>query len=341
MKRRTMLLGSVASCAGVALFAPWVFTGRNAGITVISGPTMGTRYSVKFAGDTDTAASIRRGAAEVVEKIDSLMSTYRAESELSAFNGTPSIGWIEMSADTSAVFEEARRVGDLTGGAFDLTVGPLVNLWGFGTTSHPHAIPAEETLADVARFVDYRLLSAEGGHVRKAEAALRVDLSGIAKGYAVDRVAALLDRHGITSYLIDIGGELRARGRKADGRPWRVGIERPVPGLRSVYRAVALPEGAIATSGDYRNFFVHEGRRYSHTVDPRTARPVTHSLASVTVISETAMTADAFSTAMMVLGPEAGYEFARSHNLAAAFILHGRDGFEERWTPAFEPHLVA
>lgn len=341
MKRRTMLVGSLAACSGIALAAPWILSRRTPDVTALRGPTMGTYYSVKFGEDAAGVALVQRETAQVLTHVDALMSTYRPDSELSAFNATPSTGWTEMSADTRTVIDEALRVGDLTQGAFDVTVGPLVNLWGFGATGNPLAVPDDEALADAARAVDYRLLAARGRSVRKSVPALHADLSGIAKGYAVDRLAALLDRRGIESYLIEVGGELRAHGRKPDGLPWRVGIERPVPGARSVYRAVNLHDRAIATSGDYRNFFLHEGQRYSHTVDPRTARPVIHTLASVSVIAETAMTADAFSTAIMVLGPDAGYEFARSHDLAATLIAHRGDGFEERWTPAFERHRVS
>jgi len=340
MKRRTVLIGALAAGCGVAFGVPWVLTSRAKDIKSLRGPSMGTSYKVSFAGGAADANAVHNEIRSVLGRINTLMSTYRADSELSVFNTIPSVDWTNLSIDTRNVMNEALRVGNLTDGAFDVTVGPLVNLWGFGAAGRALTIPEDELLADAASAVDYRLLTSREHAIRKSAPALQVDLSGIAKGYAVDRTAQALDRHGIEDYLIDIGGELRARGRKPDGRGWRVGIERPVPGARSVYRVVELGGGAIATSGDYRNYFEHEGRRYSHTVDPRTARPVTHSLASVSVIADTAMTADAFSTAIMVLGPDEGYEFARSRDLAASLIVRREDGFDERWTPAFEPYRV-
>ncbi len=341
MKRRTMLTGALAAGCGLAIGAPWLLSKRGTGVTSLRGPTMGTQYSVKFGEGAADASAVHGEVRSVLARINALMSTYQSDSELSLFNTTASVDWTEVSVDTHNVMDEALRVGGLTQGAFDVTVGPLVNLWGFGSTGRTLTVPQDELLADAASTVDYRRLNSSGLSIRKSAPDLQVDLSAIAKGYAVDRVAELLDRHGIEDYLLDIGGELRARGRKPDGGGWRVGIERPVPGSRSVYRVVELGNRAIATSGDYRNYFEHEGRRYSHTVDPRTARPVTHPLASVSVIADTAMTADAFSTAIMVLGPDEGYEFARSNDLAASLIVRREDGFDERWTPAFEPHRVS
>lgn len=341
MKRRTLLTGVLATGCGLALGAPWVLSRRTTGIKSLRGPTMGTYYNVQFRDDEAALDSVHGEVRAVLARINALMSTYQPDSELSRFNTAPSVRWTEISLDTHTVMNEALRVGDLTQGAFDVSIGPLVNLWGFGATPHTLAIPRDEALADAASAVDYRLLTSNDRSIRKLSPALQADLSGIAKGYAVDQLARVLDRHGVEGYLIDIGGELRARGRKPNGDGWRVGIERPIPGARSVYRVVELGDRAIATSGDYRNYFIYEGRRYSHTLDPRTARPVTHSLASVSVIADTAMIADAMSTAIMVLGPDAGYEFARSHSLAASLIMHRGDGFDERWTPAFVPHLVS
>lgn len=340
MNRRAVLAGALAAGCGLALGAPWVLSRRTPGITPLRGQSMGTFYTVKFPEDAGPAGPLHEEIQAVLARIDALMSTYKVDSELSLFNAAASVDWMTMSADTHDVVTEAVRVGHLTRGAFDITVGPLVDLWGFGAAPRTLAIPRDEALADAASAVDYQLLSSNGPSLRKSSSAVQVELSGIAKGYAVDRVAAVLEGHGVADYLVDIGGELRTRGRKPDGRRWRVGIERPDPDSRTVFRAVELGDRAIATSGDYRNFFVHEGRRYSHTIDPRTGRPVTHQLRSVSVIADTAMTADGLSTAIMVLGPHEGYEFARSHHLAASLIVHQDDGFDERWTPEFEPYRV-
>lgn len=341
MNRRAVLTGALAAGCGLALGAPWVLSKRTVGITALRGSSMGTSYSVKFPEDAAPAPALHSDIQSVLARINALMSTYEANSELSLFNEARSVDSMEVSVDTHTVVAEAMRIGDLTEGAFDVTVGPLVDLWGFGPAPRSLTIPRDEALADAASTVDYRLLNSSGLSLRKSMPAVHMDLSGIAKGYAVDCLAELLDGHGVEDYLIDIGGELRTHGQKPDGQPWRVGIERPVPGQRSVFRVVELGDRAIATSGNYRNFFVYEGRRYSHTLDPRTGRPVTHQLSSVSVIADRAMTADALATAIMVLGPDQGYEFSRSHDLAASLIVQQGDGFDKRWTPAFEPYRVS
>ncbi len=312
---------------------------RGERVAVIEGATMGTAYRVSAVVDAGEVDALEDDVAAIVGQIDGLMSTYRPESELSRFNASDGTGWVEVSADTHAVLAAAHRTAAVTGGSFDATVGPLVDLWGFGPSGSRRALPAERDLADVrSRIGSEHLEPARDRHaVRKTLAGLHVDLSGIAKGYGVDRVAGRLDVAGVEHYLVDIGGELRARGRKPDGTPWRIGIERPSAGRRVPLTVIGLEDRAVATSGDYRNFFDLGGRRYSHAIDPVTGRPVEHTLASVSVVADTAMEADALSTALMVMGPERGYEHARSAGAAALFLVREPDGFRQIATPEFEP----
>jgi thiamine biosynthesis lipoprotein len=236
---------------------------------------------------------------------------------------------------------EAQRVSRLTGGAFDITVGPLVDVWGFGPSSVDET-PSDTVIQELLAATGYQQLEVDvrAGTLRKAGDSCHIDLSAIAKGYAVDRVAAALDDGGYGSYLVEIGGEVRTRGHNGAGEAWRVGIERPDPERRSVYAAVALSGLSMATSGDYRNFFIRDGVRISHTIDPRTGRPVAHDLASVSVVAASCMTADAFATALEVMGPAEGFEFAERQHISAFFLIRAGDGvFEERRTSQWDASI--
>jgi thiamine biosynthesis lipoprotein len=304
---------------------------------------MGTTYAVKLYHDSAVDVGALKSRIDArLERINNLMSTWRTDSELSRFNSSRDTGWFAVSAETARVVEAARAISALSGGAFDVTVGPVVNLWGFGPGRGEAGPPSEQRIAEAMRGVGYQLLA-----VRSSPAALRkklpdlyVDLSAIAKGFAVDDLARLLDDRGFQSYLVEIGGELRARGSKPDGSTWKVAIERPLPGERSVQVVVALRENAIATSGDYRNYLEKDGKRYSHTINPRTGRPIAHGLASVSVITESAMRADALATAIMVLGPEAGYRLAVREALAVQLIFRSGNRLQVRATPEFERYVL-
>ncbi len=347
MKRRTYLAGTLAVAARLAVpGSVLALSGCGAGardaMTRLSGPTMGTGYRISLPQrlTADETETVRASVEAALGRVDALMSTYRSDSELSAFNAAGAKEWLDVAPDTAAVMAEALRTGSLSGGAFDVTVGPLVDLWGFGPGDR-QGVPSDEAIADAAALSGQnalRFLPKRG--IAKDRDGLRVDLSGIAKGHAVDLVAERLEAAGFDSYLIDVGGELKARGRKADGAIWRVGIERPVPGEHQVQRVVTLEGGAIATSGDYRNFFERGGRRYSHTIDPRTGRPVEHTLASVSVIADSAMTADSLSTALMVMGPEEGLALAESLELPALFLLRSDGNIVERATRAFMDRTI-
>lgn len=314
-------------------------------IVGLDGATMGTFYSVQFVRE-GVEIDIDRLAADietVLDGIDDGMSTYRSDSELMRFNANKETDWIEISDNLATVLGESLRISALTDGAFDVTVGPLVNLWGFGPDLAEDSIPSITDIDRQRSRVGYRLLATRDKPpgVRKERGDLFVDLSAVAKGFAVDRLADLLDQAGIGNYLVEIGGELKARGVKPGGGNWMVAIEQPASNARRVQKTLPLENQAIATSGDYRNFFEIDGQRYSHAIDPRTGWPVKHSVASVTVISSSAMTADAFATALLVLGEEDGYKVATEHCIAALFLLRNGDNFSELATPEFERLLAA
>jgi thiamine biosynthesis lipoprotein len=264
------------------------------------------------------------------------MSTYDEASEVSRFNASRTTDWIEMSAETVAVVDEALRISALTRGAFDITVGPLVNLWGFGPAGRSPSPPSEEAIASALGRVGYGWLRTRQAPpaLRKARADVEVDLSAIAPGYAADLVAEHLQAAQVPSFLVDVGGEMRAEGRSPDGTAWRIGVETPVAGRRRVQRVLLLADRAVATSGGYRSFFEAGGRRFSHTIDPRTGRPVSHNLVSVSVVDATAMRADALATGLAVLGPEEGPALAQREDLAVLFVLQDGDDLREQPTPA-------
>jgi thiamine biosynthesis lipoprotein len=346
MRRRTCLAGSAvallrlaAPAASVALSGCGAAQG-----TRLGGLRMGMSWSVSLAGRLGgaEAQALHRLAVGELDRVEAAMSTWRPDSELSRLNAAPAGAWFAVSEGLLRVLEAARQEHVRCGGAFDATVGPLVDLWGFGARLRrrwPLDTDVAEALARAG--MDALAVDPARGGVRKIRGDVSLDLCGIAKGHAVDRVAAALESAGVRDYLVDVGGELRSAGRAPRGGPWRVGIERPLPGRVEVRRVVALDGAALATSGDYRHYVEHAGRRYSHTVDPRSGEPVTHSLAAVSVIAATAMTADALSTAMMVLGPQAGPALAESLGVPALFQQRDVGGVVERMSAGFERHLVA
>lgn len=311
----------------------------------ISGATMGTWYNIKVSGPNQdlTAERLQPQVDARLEEINLAMSTYLPESEISRFNRFRGGEWFEVSPDTMTVVAKALQVSDQTDGAFDVTVGPLVNLWSFGPEDQPERIPTDDEIADAKAKTGFRLIE-----VRRQPPALRktlpevyIDLSGIAKGFAVDAIAELFELQGIERFMIEIGGEVRTSGRKQDGTPWRIGIESPVSVMRGPpQQIVDLENCALATSGDYRNYFEQDGRRYSHTIDPRTGSPIEHRLASVSVISADCMTADAMATALSVMGPDDAYQHAEEHKLDVLLIIRESDGFAEKATDGFERHMA-
>lgn len=308
------------------------------------GETMGSTWSVNavLPAGTDEDA-IRKGIQGEVDRVVAQMSTYEADSDLSRFNRAPAGTWQALPSEFFTVLSYALSLARDSGGAYDPTVGPLVNLWGFGPDKRPHEAPDAKAIeAARARVGWSRIRLDNAGRRAFQPGGVYVDLSSVAKGFGVDQVAWFLDRAGIHAYLVEVGGELRGKGRKPDGSPWHVGIERPgaaagaVDATDQVERIVSLNDQAIATSGDYRHFFESGGRYYSHHIDPRTGYPVAHRVASVSIVADDCMHADSLGTTMTVLGPEEGMRYAKAHGVAVLFILYGENGhFEERMSPAF------
>jgi thiamine biosynthesis lipoprotein len=309
----------------------------------LSGLTMGTTYTVKInALNTHVdVVSLKRGIDKLLDEIDAKMSTYRPDSELSKINSSPSAVWIALSDDLYTVIEASISVSQLSKGAFDITAGPLINLWGFGPQGRPEKIPD-----DVAIQAAKNTTGHENIHLQKSSRSIMkemdgiyIDLSAIAPGYAADKLAGLLEAASLHDYMVEIGGEIRARGRNPDGDYWRIGIEKPLSEQRSVERIINLKDTGMSTSGDYRDFYEVNGVRYSHTIDPGTGRPVTHNLASVTVLNSACMLADAWATALMVMGPDKGMATANQLGLPVYFILRNADGYSEMMSNNFMPLL--
>ncbi len=303
------------------------------------GLALGTSFSVKV---TTLPPGIDREFLKnkldsLIEQVNQQMSTYLQSSELSKFNRSRSTNWQPVSNDLARVVALALAVSEWSEGAFDVTVGPLVNLWGFGPDPRLNQAPSPKAIAQAKSRLGYKSLEVRQSPpaLRKQKADLYVDLSAIAKGYAVDKLAEFLDAIGTEGYLVEIGGELRLKGLSPRGEPWRIAIEKPEANVRQIQKVLTLTDTAVATSGDYRNYFEVNGRRFSHTIDPRTGMPISHRLASVTVLSHTTTQADALATALMVLGPDKGWKKAVETGIAALFIVKEKEGFAEKATKAF------
>lgn len=338
--------------AFLALFLTWMWLRpEDAGqVYQLSGDTMGTRYSVLVTDFPDDVSDneLAEGIEQRLYRVDrELMSTYAPDSELSRFNQSPVGQWMDVSAELAEVMVQAQAISELTGGYFDVTVGPLVDRWGFGPVQEmadSTRIPTDSEIEDLRERVGYRHLEVnqQPPQLRKLRD-VRVDLSAIAKGYGTDVIADYLDSVGLDSYFVEIGGELRIRGIKPDGSSWVPAIEKPGQGAPVVYEVIAVDGQpvAVAGSGDYRNFFEQNGVRFSHEIDPFTGRPIRHDLAAVYVITDTAIMADALATAFMVMGDERASELAQRLDLAVFFITKSDtdDGFDSHYTPQFERYL--
>ena len=337
--RRTFLKAGLGAMAALAAGCDGR-RARPAGLHEFRGPTMGSTYTVKIVDRGLSAtgqAEVHAAVLTALERVDARMSTYRPDSELSRFNRHAAEGPFTASPELAQVLAKAAEVSAATSGAFDVTIGPLVNAWGFGPPGRVQ-LPTVDEIARLRERVDWRSIALDpaAGTVRKARPDAYVDFSGIAQGYGADQVAAALEARGFGDFLVDVSGEVRARGVNADGVPWRIGIERPDAPGRTPHFVVPLTDRVLATSGDYRNWFEHDGRRYSHEIDPAIGAPVTHRLASVSVVHADCALADAWATALFVLGPDKGPALAEAQGLAAHFIVREwGGGFVDRRSPAF------
>lgn len=303
-----------------------------------TGHTMGTQFSVKLTTDNVDTAALTEALEASLAEVNHMMSTYQPDTEISRFNSSETTEWQEVSQEFCLSVEEALALSAFTNGSFDITVGPLVNLWGFGPDGIVLEPPRDEDIVAMQDAVGYEHLqvNCDTPAVRKANTSIALDMSAFGKGYAVDRIADVLEQRGFENYLVEVGGELRFRGKNAKGENWAIGIEVPKADQRTPYAIIRLTDTAMATSGDYRNFFEADGKLYSHTIDTRTGRPVTHTLASVTVVDDEGARADALATALLVMGPVEGLAFATAQDVAALFLLRTPSGIDELSTPAFE-----
>ncbi|UXN36788.1 FAD:protein FMN transferase [Avibacterium paragallinarum] len=313
-------------------------------IVTLSGKTMGTTYHIKYitAEASQSAADTHEGVEKILKDVNDKMSTYIPTSELSRFNQNRAVNTpIEISADLAKVIGEAIRLNKVTQGALDVTVGPLVNLWGFGPEKRVEKAPTQQQLDERRAWVGIEKLtlseSAGKFYLEKAVPELYVDLSSIAKGFGVDQVADYLESLHIGNYMVEIGGEIRAKGNNSENKPWQIAIEKPtMDGSRGVEQVVGLHNLAMATSGDYRIYFEENGVRYSHEINPQTGRPIQHHLASITVLDPSSMTADGLSTGLFVLGEDEALKVAEQQQLAVYLIIKTESGFEVKMSSAFK-----
>ena len=304
----------------------------------ISGETMGTTYSIKVIQRTEIPIDVKALKGQIDDaliQVNALMSTYDPDSELSQLNKTAAGIPFPISEQTEFVLKEAIRLQNLSRGSLDVTVGPLVNLWGFGPDKRAEVIPTKSQLLEIADYVGIDKFEMNSGVVTKLHSKLYIDLSTIAKGYGVDAVAGIIEENQIDDYLIEIGGEMRVAGKKANGNDWRIAIEKPITNERAIQKIISIGNNAVATSGDYRNYFEQDGIRYSHLIEPKTGYPIIHNLVSVTVVHSSSMTADGLATALNVMGADQAKVLAISEDLAVFMILKQGQEFIEYASPAF------
>ena len=316
-------------------------------VQAVHGQTMGTTWSVQCVSATRLDLHTLHEVVQArLDQVVAQMSTWHADTDIMRFGRGMAGEWFALQDDVLHVLTAALEIAAASEGAFDPTVSPLVAAWGFGAHAGARGRPTPADLVAARARVGWQHLRFDADQRRiRQPGGLMLDLSAIAKGYGVDVVAALLRHRGIDSALVEVGGELYGYGRKLDGQPWRVLVESSPDeeadseGLEP--RVLTLDGVAVATSGDRWHAYAHEGRRYSHTIDPRSGEPVTDAAAAVTVVATDAMRADAWATALTVMGATAGRAFAARHGLAARFLQRSAQGLQETMTPAFERHLAA
>jgi len=312
----------------------------------LSGKTMGTHYQISLvisSPQTFTAnhqQDLQQAIEQELASINQAMSTYQADSAISQFNRYQGTDWFPVSENLASVTQNALTVSQQSHGAFDPTVYPLVKLWGFGE-KFAQQIPDPQALQTAKAKVGYENLQVrlQPPALKKNQAEVMLDLSAIAKGYAVDQISTLLTQQGWHNHLVDIGGEVKALGLNARSTGWQIGIEQPDTRQQQVTQGVQLHNTSIATSGNYRNYFEVDGKRYSHTIDPTTGKPVTHTLASATVIHPQNEWADAYATTLMVLGLEKGLAFAEQYQLPVYLLAYKDKQLSAHYSSAFKPYL--
>ena len=320
-----LLLGALSGC------------GNGDTLESFGGPTMGSTYSIKYVRHAGLPApdEVRFQVEQILADMDRQMSTYRSDSDIERFNALPANNCQAMPASILELVRVGEQLSVQSDGSYDLTVEPLLNLWGFGPQARGETVPTAEALADARKRVGHQHLRIEGDRLCK-NVAVEVDFNSIAAGYAVDTIATRLEAMGIRGYLVEATGELKASGKKPDGSSWRIALEEPRDDQKVAERIIAVDGFGLSTSGDYRNYFEQGGKRYSHAFDARTGAPVSHTLASVTVIHPSALMADGLSTLLLILGPERGWDYAEKHDIGAFFVIRADTGFVTRTSHAFE-----
>ena len=306
-------------------------------VLTISGTKLGTSYHITVIADQLPPDDLEQQIEQLLAKVDNSMSTYKKDSEISQFNRLPVGQTMAISQEFSEVVKISRQIWQLSNGAFDPTIGPLVDLWGFGPDERHESIPSSKTIELTKAQIGFDSVVLDEYKLSKTKA-VSIDLSAVAKGYAVDRVADLLEMLALPDYLVEIGGEIRVSGFNADGVAWRIAMEQPQL-FAEVDRVINITDIAVATSGDYRNYFEKDGVRYSHTIDPVTGRPIVHNLASVTVLTQSCAEADAWATAFSVLGVEQSLKLAEQLDIAAYMLVRQNEQFVPRTSEAFNLFL--
>ena len=308
------------------------------------GSTMGTQYHIVLIATNNqyTKDDNLKGAIDdLLLELNQQMSTYIATSEISLFNLYKQKNWFPVSSDFARVVLAAQNVSSQSHGAFDITVAPLIDLWGFGAKTQL-TVPTEQQINKALENTGYQQIEVRVSPpaLRKLNPNLRIDLSAIAKGFAVDKISEYLNKNKYSNYLVEIGGEIRNRGLNQEGKPWKIGIETPEKNASKINQTLLTSNLALATSGDYRNYFMKNGVRFSHTINPITGKPITHKLASVTVLHKTTMMADAYATALMVLGEKKGKDFAKTQNIKINMVIRNNDSGFNVWKNFDETKLV-
>ena len=306
-------------------------------VEVLSGPTMGSTYTIKYVFNASTPAADAVGVEvqSILDEVDRQMSTYRLDSDIARFNQSPANTCLPMPQPVLDLAQYGYELSRSSDGAFDLTLGPLLNLWGFGPQARAKHVPSAADIAKAKTQIGYQHVRVVGNQLCK-DADVQVEFNSIAAGYTVDRISERFTELNIDSYMIEVTGELIAKGRKPDGSPWRIALEQPLgDGQRVIQRVLEIDGYGINTSGDYRNYFEENGVRFSHTIDPQVGAPIRHRLASVTVVDPSALHADGLGTVLLVLGPERGLAFAEERKIAAFFVMRDGEGFATQVSSEF------
>lgn len=322
------------SALALILLIPGCLFDKEPEVVRLSGETMGTTYNIIAIGEDLDEAELGTAVEETLAAVNAKMSNWDPNSEVSVFSASDSTSPVEVSAEFATVIAAANDVHSKSDGKFDITLGPLIELWGFGPRKPEDPVPSDEAIAEALERVgqgSLLQLDQSGKTLSKADAGVGINLAAIAKGYGIDAVAGALKAAGIEDYMVEIGGDLVTSGENDEGETWRIGIEKPEPGAQTVQLVIPITDLGMATSGDYRNFFEQDGVRYSHIIDPTTGRPITHRTTSVTVVADNAMMADAWATAMLAMGQDAGMKVAEAHKLAVFFISRDVTDNEEAY----------